>query len=67
MSDLRGIRKQLDVAKQRVAALERSLADHPGYPSIVANLESARRIKRELEAQYAVATAKERPARRRNA
>lgn len=53
MRDLQNIREQLDVARKRVVALERSLADHPEYASIAANLESARRIKQKLEVQFA--------------
>lgn len=59
MSELLEIQRQLDVATQRVAALERSLVDHPEYLSIAANLESARRIKQKLELQFAQASARE--------
>lgn len=59
MSELLEIQNQLDVANRRVAALERSLVDHPEYPSIAANLESARRIKQKLELQFAEASARE--------
>lgn len=57
MSLLLNIQKQLDVANERVAVLEQALAQHPGYPSIAANLESAVRIRRKLEVQLAEATA----------
>ena len=58
MSELLEIQNQLDVANKRVASLERSLVDHPEYPSIAANLESARRIKQKLELQFAEASAR---------
>jgi len=38
MSDLSDIQKQLGLANQRVVALEQALREHPGYPSIAANL-----------------------------
>lgn len=58
MSELLEIQRQLDIANKRVAALERSRVDHPEYPSIAANLESARRIKQKLEVQLAEVSAK---------
>ncbi len=59
MNDLARIQAQLDMAKKRVIAIEQMLADHPEYPSIVANLESARRIKEKLEAQCAEVSERE--------
>jgi hypothetical protein len=57
MSVLLQIRGQLDKAMHRVAELEKALAEHPGYPSIAANLDSAVRIQKKLEAQFEEAAA----------
>jgi hypothetical protein len=53
MSLLLEIRKQLDVANERVLSMERALRDHPSLPSIAANLDSAVRIRTKLEAEFA--------------
>lgn len=53
MSELLEIRKQLDAVSVKVLSLERAVREHPGLPSIVANLDSAARIKAKLELQFA--------------
>lgn len=58
MSVLLEIRKQLDVANERVLSLERALRDHPDLPSVTANLDSAVRIRAKLEAEFADAAEK---------
>ena len=55
MSDLSDIQKQLGLANQRVVSLEKALREHPGYPSIAANLDSAVRVQRKLETQNKLA------------
>jgi hypothetical protein len=57
MSALLQIRGQLDKATERVAELKKALAANPGYPSIAANLDSAVRIQKKLEAQFEEAAA----------
>src|SRR5437870_704817 len=52
MSLLLDIQRQLEVADQRVVSLEQALREHPGYPSIAANLDSAVRIQKKLQAQF---------------
>jgi hypothetical protein len=57
MSALLQIRGQLDTAVRRVTELEKSLAANPNFPSIAANLDSAVRIQKNLEAQFEEANA----------
>jgi hypothetical protein len=57
MSILLDIQKQLDRASERVARLERSLRDNPGFPSIAANLDTAVRIQTQLQMQFDEAAA----------
>lgn len=52
MSALLEIRQQLSQASARVASLERALREHPDLPSVAANLESAVKVKRQLEAEF---------------
>src|SRR5271167_3385584 len=52
MSALLEIQRRIDAATVRVKALEHALIEHPGFPSIAANLESAVRIQRQLESQF---------------
>jgi hypothetical protein len=58
MSQLLEIQKQIGVASQRVVALERALRDHPGLPSVAANLETAVRLRAKLEQQFAEVAAR---------
>jgi acetate kinase len=57
MSELDQVRRQLATANARVAALEQALKEHSGYPSIAANLDSARRVRKKLELQLEQAAA----------
>ncbi|HET6880216.1 MAG TPA: hypothetical protein VFI31_08680 [Pirellulales bacterium] len=57
MTELTELQEQLATAESRVASLEQALKDHPGYPSIEANLDSARRAKKRLETQLSQAAA----------
>ena len=58
MSQLLQIKKQLEVASERILKLERALRDNPNLPSIAANLESAVRVRAKLEQQFAEVGAK---------
>jgi hypothetical protein len=51
MNNMAELLKELDTVKARIASLEEALKDYPGYPSIAANLDSARRVKNRLEEQ----------------
>lgn len=53
MSILLQLRKQIDAASARVLSLERAVRDYPDLPSVAANLDSAVRIKANLEEQFA--------------
>jgi hypothetical protein len=58
MSQLLEIQKQIEVASQRVIALERALRDHPELPSVAANLETAVRLRARLKQQFAEVAAR---------
>ena len=58
MSQLLEIRKQIEIASERILTLERALRDHPDLPSVAANLESALRVRAKLEQQFAEVGAK---------
>jgi hypothetical protein len=53
MSQLLEIQKQIEIASQRIVALERALRDHPDLPSVSANLDTAVRLRYRLERQFA--------------
>ena len=57
MSALLEIQKEIDIANERVADLEIALRDYPGDPSIAANLDTAVRIQKKLQAQFMEAAA----------
>ncbi len=48
MSTLHELRKQIEEASREVLLLENAASDNPAYPSIAANLESARRVKKRM-------------------
>lgn len=58
MNILLQIKAQLDRANDNVAELERAAVEYPSLPSIAANLASAVRIQKKLQAQFAEATAR---------
>lgn len=58
MSQLLEIRKQIEIAAQRIVKLERAFRDHPELPSIAANLESAVRVRDKLQQQFGEVAAK---------
>ena len=51
MNALVNIQTQLEAAEDRVRRLEESLCEYPGNPSIVANLDSAVRVREKLRKQ----------------
>lgn len=57
MSEIDEIGRQLETANARVASLEQARKEHPDYPSIAANLDSAQRIRKKLESQLYEAAA----------